>query len=141
VFVVDDDSHHEKLFQLLQYGARNECSDLLYANLSLATRDEYSNTTFSRSWDELDVPEYEYSLADVMAYGEFSGVVEGPEEGEEFAYVSYPPEGKPGENLLAQILMVREEDEEGREVLRIGLIEQYSHIEGGDYRYYWDAGR
>ena len=65
----------------------------------------------------------------------------GIEDGQLFAYVTYPPEGQEGKNLLAQILMVYETDEQGRKSLRIGLQEQYRLIDSWDYSYYWDAGR
>ncbi|RMG11082.1 MAG: hypothetical protein D6731_16245 [Planctomycetota bacterium] len=142
VFVSDDGSHHERLFALLQYAARNDCCEVLYRHLSHATREEYGETTFCLFWESLEVPEpYEYKLADVVRRGEFAGVVPGPREGEEFAYVSYPPDGEPGDNLLAQILLVVEADERGRRVQRLALLEQYQAIERGDIRYWWDAGR
>jgi hypothetical protein len=143
VVVVNKDKgdHAENLFKLVQYAARKDCCDTLYAQLSAGTRDKHSETKFCLFWDTIDIPEpYDYSLADVICEGVFSGSVPGPNPGEELVYVSYPPDGKPGKNLLAQVLVIHEVDEKGRSRPRLGLQEQIDRMEEGDTRYYLDAG-
>ena len=137
ILVAKDDSHSEKLFELVQYCAKYDCCDTLYSKLSAKTRDEHSETMFCLFWDTIEIPEpYDYLLVDVMKYGEYSGTVPGPKEGEQFVYVSYPPDGKKGKNLLAQILVIVEKDERGRDVPTIALEEQLRRMEAGDDRYH-----
>lgn len=132
---------YEQLFQLMRYAARKDCCDTLYGQLSAQTRDEHSETKFCLFWDTIDIPEpFDYKLADVLKDGIYSGSVPGPNAGEELVYVSYPPDGQPGKNLLAQILVISEADEQGRIRPRIALQEQVAKIEAGDARYYLDAG-
>jgi hypothetical protein len=142
VLVTEDDTHHEKLFELVQHCAKHECCDTLYGTLSELTRDEHSETKFCLFWDTIEIPEpYDYLLADVMKYGKFSGTMPGPKGDEEFVYVSYPPTRKEGKkNLFAQILVIIEKDEKGRAVPRIALEEQLRRMEAGDQRYYIDRG-
>ncbi len=141
ILIDSDDDPHEQLFELMRYAARQDCCDTLYGQLSAYTRDEHSETKFCLFWDTIDIPEpFDYKLADVMKDGIFSGSVPGPKEGEELVYVSYPPDGQPGKNLLAQILVIAEPDEKGRLRPRIALQEQVDRIEAGDTRYYLDAG-
>jgi hypothetical protein len=142
VILIDSkEDPHEQLFKLMRYAARKDCCDTLYGQLSAHTQSEHSETKFCLFWDTIDIPEpYDYKLADVMKDGIYSGSVPGPKAGEELVYVSYPPDGQPGKNLLVQILVIAEKDDAGRVRPRIALQEQVDLIEAGDSRYYLDAG-
>lgn len=129
----------EDFFQVLQYLAIHDCCGQLHGNFSAATREEHGQTKFCLFWESIEVPEYGYTLPEVIRGGTFVAGVEGPTERESFLYVEYEPQG--GRNLLARVLVVREGDEDDPTPrYRVALQEQYELIERHDGRYWWDAG-
>jgi len=134
----------DELFTVAQYSAKHECCEPLYAQLSARSQEEHSELKFCLFWAGIEIPEpYEYRLEDVVAKGTLIGAIPGPVEGEEFIYVEYDPDGEegPAANLLAQILVLKQEDPgTGDVVPRIGLQDQIDRIEAKKYEYYWDAG-
>lgn len=112
----------EELFTVVQYAARNECKRALYDLLSARTRDEHSYLKIALFLGSITLPEpWEYAFVDVLSGGELLGVIPGP-PGRELALVAYEEPGRP--ELLAQVLIVDETDEQGRDVKRIGVEEQ-----------------
>jgi hypothetical protein len=113
----------EELFEIAQQAARNDCSDELHSLLSKKTRDEHGELSFSLAWDSIKIPDpYDYKVANVVKSGKFLGVITDKASGRRFIYVDYQEPGK--KDLLAQLYVVTERDEEGREVFRLALQEQ-----------------
>lgn len=113
----------EELFTLAQYAARNECCESLYGGLSKRTKDEHSETKFCLFWESLKLPEPfpPYKVVDIVAQGLFLAILP-DEQGRQFMFVEYR---QPGEaQLIAQLYIVMEKDEQGRDVPKLALQEQ-----------------
>ena len=114
----------EGLFEILQYAAREDCRRTAYDRMSAATREEYGYWQMWLAFSAMRIPEpWDYDTRDVVAYGQMLGVFPHPRRADrELVFVSYKEPNHP--ELLAQLLIVEERDEEGREVKRLGLVEQ-----------------
>ncbi len=117
----------KQMAELLQYAAEKDCCEVIYGHLSKATREEHSELKFCLFWESLEVPPpYDYPLADVVSGGAYVGVFPYADDripfDQELVYVEYQAPG--GKNLLAQILLVYQEDEDGRREPRLALQEQ-----------------
>lgn len=112
----------DELYELVRHLVRHECWERLYDCLSERTRDAHSYVKIRIGLKQVTVPEpYEYSFLDVLRDGEYLGALPGP-GGRELALVRYQEPGRP--ELLAQVLVVSERDDEGREVKRLAVEEQ-----------------
>jgi len=119
----------QELFQLAQYASKNDCCASMYGALSKRTQDEHSETKFCLFWESIKLPEpfEKYKVVDVVRDGEFLAVLPDT-KGRQFMFVHYQ---QPGEaSLDAQLYIVMEKDEQGREVPKLGLQDQVDSFEG-----------
>lgn len=123
----------QELFQLAQYAAKNDCCGSLYGALSERTQDEHSETKFCLFWESIALPEpfEKYKVAQVVRDGEFLAVLP-DDKGRQFMFVHYQ---QPGEaSLDAQLYIVMEKDETGKELPKLALQEQVDSQSAPDRR-------
>lgn len=124
-----------ELFELAQYAAREDCCAVLHGLTSPRTRDEHGETKFCLFWDSLRDEETGRRIRDVLADGEWLGMV--PDPPKRFAYVRHwaPGPGGAPEAVTYRIRVVDEALAGGATAPRIGLQEQ---VDDGDF---WRADR
>ena len=115
----------EELAHIVRHAVSHECWSTLYDYLSARTRAEHSYIKIRPFIASQRVEEpYGYLLLDILAKGEFLGVLDGGPKGGELIMLSYAEPGRP--ELLAQVLVVTDPIQDGGgPQKRLGLQEQF----------------